>query len=253
MTVFLRTVAGNALWLGLAFVLLALYFARQATHYAREARLSIFGLEREQARRRVSRARMRALLAILLAVGSYCARVYALPLLPLPPGEQEHHPAAQAPSPTPTRTPFIVPSLVVEETLPATTAQPATPTPVPATPTPAASPSPTPAPAPPANCPNPGVQITSPGMGAVVSGTVAISGTANIESFQFYKVEIAAGDPPTAWSVITDIHRKPVQAGVLEMWNTAPYPAGTYWIRLVVVDVTGNYPDPCAIAITLQK
>jgi hypothetical protein len=90
-------------------------------------------------------------------------------------------------------------------------------------------------------------------MGATVSATVAISGTANIEGFQFYKVEISAGEQPGTWSVITATRSQPVSGGLLDTWDTSAYPAGAYWLRLVVVDQSGNYPSPCAVRVTVAK
>jgi hypothetical protein len=40
---------------------------------------------------------------------------------------------------------------------------------------------------------------------------------------------------------------------VLETFNSGAYPAGTYTLRLVVVDQTGNYPEPCRVTITVRR
>jgi hypothetical protein len=53
-------------------------------------------------------------------------------------------------------------------------------------------------PAAPAGCGDPNIVITSPGNGATVSGAIAITGTADDNAFQFYKVEIGAGDDPAS-------------------------------------------------------
>jgi len=115
-----------------------------------------------------------------------------------------------------------------------------------------AQPAPTAAP-PPAACPSEGVQIYSPGAGAVVSGQVTIVGTANISNFQFYKVEYSAGEQPGQWNVIGDLHRQAVDGGVLEVLNSAALPNGRYWLQLTVVDNTGNFPAPCQVPITIQN
>jgi hypothetical protein len=44
-----------------------------------------------------------------------------------------------------------------------------------------------------------------------------------------------------------------VAGGVLGTFNSGSYPAGTYTLRLVVVDQTGNYPTPCQVTITVQR
>jgi len=107
--------------------------------------------------------------------------------------------------------------------------------------------------APPAYCPEPGVSITQPGTGARVSGRVVIRGTASRDAFQFYKVEYGQGESPTHWNVINDIHRIPVTQNILEEWDTSGLPEGTYWLRLTVVDPTGNFPPPCEVRVIVER
>ncbi len=256
MVTFIRTLSDNWPWLALLFLLIAVWFIRRAVLSRRDWRYSIFGLEREQGKRRTLTSLRRALWMVVFAAAIYLVSDRLVPLLPQP--EDRTQDARAQAVPTITVTPTITPrpvlplsSVATEEGTPTATATP-TGTPTPDTvPTPA----PTPAPAVPSNsgCGNPGIQISSPAPGASVSGSVSISGTANIEGFQFYKVEIAQGETPAAWSVINDIRREPVSGGLLDTWNTAPFPTGTYWLRLVVVDQTGNYPSPCAVRVVLNK
>jgi len=93
-----------------------------------------------------------------------------------------------------------------------------------------------------------GVAITSPReSGDPARGRVNISGTASIPNFQFYKVEFAAGSNPADTSfrnMGSDVHRSPVQAGLLEVWDTTGLADGPYTIRLTVVDIRGNFPCP---------
>ena len=42
-------------------------------------------------------------------------------------------------------------------------------------------------------------------------------------------------------------------AWLLDTWNTDPFPAGTYLLRLTVVDASGNFPPPCQIEIVIQR
>ena len=46
------------------------------------------------------------------------------------------------------------------------------------------------------------VAIEAPAADARVSGRVDIVGTAAIENFQYYKIEMGAGEAPTAWSLL---------------------------------------------------
>ena len=97
-------------------------------------------------------------------------------------------------------------------------------------------------------------------MDTKVSGVVEIRGSANIEGFQFYKVEFRAislklsgyTDMFSGGSV-DEMHRTPVVDGVLEAWDTDALPEGSYLLILTVVDNTGNYPPPCAVRVVLEK
>jgi len=88
----------------------------------------------------------------------------------------------------------------------------------------------------------------------VVQGNVAVRGTANIDGFQYYKIEVGSGANPNdnQWTVVGQLHYNAVSGGVLETFNGGAYPAGTYTLRLVVVDRTGNYPEPCRVTIVVQ-
>ncbi|NPV07538.1 MAG: hypothetical protein HPY83_06185 [Anaerolineae bacterium] len=260
MVVFIRSVSDNWLWLALGLLLLSLWSLRQAALAHRECRFSIFGLEKEQARRRVFRSLRRSFALLLIIGGLYLANLHLVPLLPEPEDRSADAAALVVPTitSTPTSTPWVSQPAVAWPT--SSAGGGGTPTPTPTrtvTPTPETTPTPTPTPAPAvpstSGCGHPGVQITSPSPGATVSGVVTISGVANIEGFQFYKVEVGQGDNPAAWAVISDVRRQPVDGGQLESWNTAPYPAGPYWLRLVVVDQTGNYPSPCAVRVVVAK
>ncbi|MBI2845571.1 MAG: hypothetical protein HYX86_03385 [Chloroflexi bacterium] len=108
----------------------------------------------------------------------------------------------------------------------------------------------TPIPPPPATCPNPGVQVTSPGVGASLAGVVEVRGTAAIENFWYYKLEFGIGEGPGDWSWITAGY-EPVVDGFLGNWDTSTLPPGAYTLRLVVVDNTGNFPQPCPVTVNI--
>jgi len=262
MVVFIRSLTDNWQYVAGFCLILAFLFLRQARLASREARSSIFRLEREQGFKQAGRARGRALFAIIVAVSAYAFSFHIVPLLRLPDVEDRYAQPTLAfftPTATPTSALAVLspPAIsVTPEELRLTYSPTGAATPG-GTPTPNGTPvaegTSALAPALVASCPNRGVQIHSPGMGATVSGSVAITGVANIDGFQFYKVEIGAGEQPGAWTVVADTHAQPVNGGLIETWNTAPFPAGTYWLRLVVVDETGNYPSPCAVRVTLAK
>jgi hypothetical protein len=86
-----------------------------------------------------------------------------------------------------------------------------------------------------------------------VRGNFAIRGTASISGFDYYKVEVGSGSNPSNWTVVGQLHHTPVAGGVLETLNSGAYAPGTYTLRLVVVDATGNYPAPCRVTISVQR
>ena len=229
--------------------LILVFFLRRALLARRDGARSIFKLEQEQARTKYGRSVTVCAILLLLMAGVF---LISNPLLPEP---------SSTPEPTPTETsgPLVAPTL--------------TPTPEPATITPTATPTrqrPTRPPQPtqtpnadatevpvvsPAACPNPNVRITSPGQNQVVQGNVPIRGTANVADFQYYKVEVGPGSNPRddEWTVIGSLHQSPVSGGVLETFNSSAYADGTYTLRLVVVDQTGNYPQPCRVTVLVQR
>jgi len=229
--------------------IILLFFLRRALLARREGARSLFKLEQEQARTRYSRSVTISAIILLLVAAVF---IISNPMLPAPSSTPE-------PSPTETSGPLAA-STLTPTPAPATITPTATatkPRPTrPATPTgtPRADATATPVVRPPA-CPNPNARITSPGLNQVVQGNVPVRGTANIANFQYYKVEVGPGSNPKdhEWTVVGHLHEIPVNGGVLETFNSAAYPGGTYSLRLVVVDQTGNYPEPCRVTVTVQR
>ena len=84
-------------------------------------------------------------------------------------------------------------------------------------------------------------------------GTYSIRGTADIEDFQFYKLEVGKGHKPIEFWSIDDIQTKKVINGILYRdWNTGALPAGPYTLRLTVVDHSGQYPTPCDTMVYIR-
>ncbi len=241
---FLRSIVKYNIVIYTVLGLAALFFLRVVWLARKDKTRSIFTLERESANSRMARAFIGLLVVLCLGLGVYyLSRVTPTivpppqetptptPIIALPPTPTP--PPLLLPTPTPTITPPPLPSpqVVVEPTF-----------------TPAAS-EPTPV-LPPANCPNPAVKITRPGNGARVAGVIQVSGVAAIENFDYYKFEFRAatgGD----WSFI-ERHNAPVNGGVLGAWNTDTVAPGEYELRLVVVDASGNYPEPCVVRLKVE-
>ena len=231
-----------ALWLYVACLLAILVYIRSFAVARKDRENTIFTIEKEVAAHREGRAmtRIGTVLGVVMVVTAL--KYYVMPSIDL----------ATLLAPTPTLT-LSVPTVV-----------PPTQTPTPVTPTATSRPRPTvrrvetvapptPTRVPAAACPDENVCITLPGMNASISGRVAIQGTANHDRFQFYKVEYGQGEKPTSWHVINDVHTSPVLNGLLEEFDTVSFPDGVYWLRLTVVDETGNFPPPCRVRVLIQN
>lgn len=227
-----------AVWLygaGALALLFSLYELRAAR---RSSAATIFSLEREFAGRRENRARVLLATSVALLALLTVLRFAIVPSEPLPPVR----------APTPTRLVLEPPTLVPLTPTPTVTRIPTRPRPTPAPPTE----TPTPTAVPPPPCARPDVCIAVPAPNQVISGTVAIQGTANIEAFQFYKIEYGMGEAPDQWNSIGDVQTTPVVNGTLAVWITAGFPESVYKLRLTVVDVSGNFPSPYEVRVIIR-
>ncbi len=238
---FLRPIAILDTWLYIIFGLIALFFLRLMWLARRDRTRSIFTLERENATVRMTRAFSGFIIVVGLMLGVYYLSLTIPTIVPPPPDTPTPTPIVALPPtptpppllPTPTQTPTspppTVPTIVIETT---------------PTPTPALSQGLAP------GCPNPGVNITQPGDGAQVDGIVQVRGAASIDNFDYYKFEfrISATDD---WVFINRFDNS-VPEGVLGSWNSDTVPPGNYEFRLVVVDTTGNFPEPCVVRLNVQ-
>jgi len=248
----LRLIADYQWWIYGVFGLLLLFYLWRAMLARREGARSIFKLEQEQARLRYGRSAVMAALVLLIMIVIFGLSNLLLPELTQPV-------ETQVPTLTVTSGPLPAPTLTATAQPPTI---PPTATPTIARPTRVQSPTPTsdvvgtatPVVRPP-SCPNPNVRITSPGVNQIVSGNVVIRGTASVDNFQYYKVEVGPGTNPrdNEWTVVGQLRKTPVNNGLLETFNSTAYPPGAYTLRLVVVDQTGNYPEPCRVTINVQR
>jgi len=221
--------------LGLLGLLYALYELRAAQKNRAE---TIFSLEREFATRREGRAK-----TLLIAMIALLALVTVLKF-----GLGPTDTFIPTPVPTPTRLVLVPPTALPVTPTPTRTPIPTRPRPTAPleTPTPTAPPA-TPAPL----CPRPDICISSPAANSTVSGQVTIRGTANIEAFQFYKVEYGLGQKPMQWNSIGDVRRERVVNGTLAEWDASDFPEGPYILRLTVVDLSGNFPPPHEVRVII--
>ncbi|MEZ4716649.1 MAG: hypothetical protein R2851_11265 [Caldilineaceae bacterium] len=102
-------------------------------------------------------------------------------------------------------------------------------------------------------CPDPRAVIASPGVNQVLSGVVPVTGTADHEALQYYKLEYAPGANAGGGFVYFDGGDTPIVGGVLGNFNTAALPNGTYTLSIVVVDQSGNFPPPCFVTVEIAN
>jgi len=248
-----RILADYQWWIYGVLGILLLFYLRRALLARRESARSIFKLEQETCHSRYRRSAQISIL-IVLAMGA----VFVASRMTMSPAVV--HGPTEEPSPTVTAGPLVAPTLTptpppatITPTPTATRVRP-TVAAAPATATPQVAATPTPAVRPPA-CPNPNARITSPGANQTLTGPIGVHGVANIEDFQYYKIEIGPCNNPRdhEWTVVGQLHYTPASGGLLETLNTGAYPPGVYTIRLVVVDRTGNYPEPCGVTVSIQR
>ena len=245
----LRILAEYQWWIYGFLFLIFLFYLRRAFVARREGVRSIFRLEQEQSRARYGRSVLMAAIVLLLIAAIFAAANYGLPVVNPPPEPTPTATTGPLAAPTLTSTPApatITPTATATKERPTRPARPTDTPEVVATETPAVrSPS----------CPNPGARISSPGVNQVIRGNFSIRGAANIPNFQYYKVEVGPGANPRdhEWTVVGQLHNNPVASGTLETFNSGAYPVGSYTLRLVVVDQTGNYPQPCRVTVNVQR
>lgn len=90
-------------------------------------------------------------------------------------------------------------------------------------------------------------RVTFPVAGAELAGSVGVFGSAEIDAFQFYKVEYAAAAAPEAWSATSDVVRRPARHARLDRWATAAVPDGRYRLKLTIVDTTAQ--ERCRVVV----
>ena len=240
MTTLVKLVSEYYVWLIGACILGILSYIARAVMAHREKGRAIFTLEKEAASSTRLRSIGMAFVLLILGGAIYFTAIYLEPNLDL---ETETEPTPIVllqPTPTPTTGPPTI-----------------TPTPRPTrTPRPTQTPevtlTPTPEPVVLPNCPNSKARLTNPTVNAVLKGVVEFRGSANIDDFQFYKLELKGEATSGEWQTIFT-GETPVTDGFLGTWDTSALPAGAYTFRLVVVDNTGNYPvAPCEVNVTIE-
>jgi len=101
------------------------------------------------------------------------------------------------------------------------------------------------------SCSNGSSIFLRPGANETVRGVITVVGTASHPSFQYYKIEYAPAGT-TDWGYLAG-DQNAVVNGVLANIDTNVLGNGAWTLRLVVVDETGNYPEPCQVTIFVEN
>lgn len=225
--------------------LVALWLLRTAILARRERTRAVFSLEREAAMNRTY-STFRLAIALLLIMGIVYAISNYLVIAVEPiiaQADPTPTPAFLINTPTPTALPASpTPTITIT---PTETPRPrATPRPTPTLP----AETPTPAIAMP-NCPDGRAIILEPGVGQTITGPVQVIGSSQSENFSYYKIEFKPANAAGDFGFYLR-REAPVQNGPLGVWDPGGLPAGDYLLRLVTVDITGNYGD-CTVRVVV--
>lgn len=215
-------------WIYAGLALGAVLYFRQFVVAWQELRSTIYGLEREQAQTRLNQAAGVLTLLIILVVAEFVVVSFVIPFRP------------QAnPLLTPTIDLLATPTITLPPSEPGEAmAEDVTPTPVP---TPDLRQG---------VCLANEAEITSPQPGERVRGKISITGSANVENFGFYKLEIASIQSVN-WRTIQAGRKLKVNEQLIESWDTSTLQAGDYIIRLVVTLNDETVLPDCRVPITI--
>lgn len=220
-----RTLASYEPLIYIALAIGGLFAFRRMWRSWREWRDSVYGLEREFALRRLGQATAAAFLILALVFVEFFIATFIAPALP-----------ATDILATPTLDLLLTP---------ANTLSPEQATQAALSPVTQAVPSGM------SGCVPDQIMITAPEPGAPVSGTVQITGTANVPNFAFLKYEVAPMGSQN-WATIS-AKREPVTDGEIGEWNTSSVTNGDYFLRLVITDNVGVSLEPCVIAVRVTN
>ncbi|MDY6873617.1 MAG: hypothetical protein SVR81_06585 [Chloroflexota bacterium] len=217
----LRGLVTYSVGIFIVLVIAILVYARRFATALREWQKSVFGLERSLAQRKLVKSTTSLTLLLLLIIGEFLVVTVAGP---------------QMPSIELASTPTIDPFAAATATL---TAAEQGPTPIP-TPTVGQE-------SLVSECIEGVKEITSPGDGDTVSGTVELIGSVNVENFGSYKYEYSQTGAVN-WTTIAAGNQLRLDES-LGFWYTSSLTPGTYLLQLVPLDNTGAEMTPCIISI----
>jgi len=199
--------------------LISIVYIRRFLLAWREARLAIFGLEKEMAGQR-----MRSNASLLVTMVVLMLFIFIV-------------------------TTFVTPMLPRVEVMPTPTVELATPQPIALNLGEGGDVTPTVEVAESQNCVSGKLELTEPQNGSELSGTVTLKGVINVQDFGFYKYEYSQPGSST-WMIIAANGTLDPE-GTLGLWDTSLLTPGDYFLRLVVTDNRSNVIGLCVIGVKL--
>lgn len=102
------------------------------------------------------------------------------------------------------------------------------------------------------DCPNPEVQITSPGLGETVSGAYNVRGTARFPNGSGkFRVDILRPNIE-GWAFLWENHNEITDGVLMPSFNSGLFPPGTYVLRISIVDGAGQETGiSCRVSIRI--
>jgi hypothetical protein len=82
--------------------------------------------------------------------------------------------------------------------------------------------------------------------------TVQVVGSAYVDDFAKYTLDVGQGDTPATWSPITDGRAQAVDKALLGVWNTTGLAAGRYRLRLRVFDSFNNAQESAPLIVNVS-
>jgi hypothetical protein len=211
--------------------LVGFYYLQKFVFALKEWHGTIFGLERENAQRRLNEAVAVLSLSILIAAGEFIVTTFVIPIIP---GMQLINTPTLDILASPTATLPVLPTNLQTNDLPASRVT------LTVTPTNGSPQN--------ANGCIPGkIDFTSPTDGADVTGIVQLKGHVAISNFGFYKYEFSIPGSNTWVTIAAGNEIKP--DGSLGFWDVSLLVPGDYLLHLIVYDNQGQQSSPCVISV----
>jgi hypothetical protein len=215
-------------WIYVLLAVVALIYLQKLFLAWKDCQGTVFGLERENANRRLTTSLTILVLLVLFVIAEFVLVSFVAPAYPqiaaLPTGTLDV-----------LATPTVTLAPRVEGVTALTTDAAATPTFEPLE----------------EGCIPGQIEWIEPGAGATISDTVKLVGTVNVPNLGFYKYEYAEKSGEV-WSTIAADNMGKVN-GEIGFWNTSQLESGDYQLRLVVVDNQNQAFPACIIAVRIAR